>query len=109
MPQFTGDRFSSQSMADCAFCAADGRRYRTTRQCAGCGKPLCLVCRPWVPQVRFLCPECGGGPLANAVEAPQAAIDDLVIAGFTPPYWLLVLQEQSARRKETAEELVVPE
>jgi hypothetical protein len=114
MPRVTGDRFSSQNMADCEFCHpgedGSGRRFRTTRQCAGCGKYLCLLCRPWVPQVEFLCPDCGGGPRDNAIHDPAAAVKRLQDSGHTAPYWLLVLHERAqVSSVEVLAEEIVPE
>ena len=107
MAQVYGDRFSSQSMADCEFCPPDGRRFRTMRQCSSCGKPLCLVCRPVVVSVPFLCPECGGGVAENALLAPQAVIERLTGAGQTVPYWLTVIVEQTAKApKEGVDDLI---
>ena len=110
MPQVTGDRFSSQNMSDCSFCPPDGRRFRTTRQCATCSRPLCLACRPHVPQVPYLCPECGGGPAEAAIQAPEAAIQRISAQGHVVPFWLAVMQErQAAAPAQEAEELIVPE
>jgi hypothetical protein len=110
MAQVYGDRISSQNMADCEFCPPDGRRFRTMRQCAGCSKPLCLVCRPALPAVSFLCPDCGGGAVENALHAPHAVVERLTSAGQTVPYWLTVAIEQIGRApKEDVEELIVPE
>ena len=110
MPQVTGDRFSSQNMSDCEFCPPDGRRFRTTRQCTNCSRFLCLVCRPWVPKVPFLCPDCGGGPSEDAIHQPARAIERLEKAGQTAPYWLVVLRERTGTAKpEEAEALIVPE
>jgi hypothetical protein len=110
MPSVTGDRFSSQNMSDCEFCPPGGRRFRTTRQCATCSRSLCLVCRPWVPRVPFLCPECGGGPAENAIHDPAGAIRKIEQAGQSAPYWLEVLRERAAAVKpEEVEELIVPE
>jgi hypothetical protein len=110
MPPLRGDRFSSQSMSDCAFCPPDGRRYRTTRQCAGCSQPLCLVCRPDIPGVAYLCPDCGGGACENAIAEPAAVLARLTAAGQTPPYWLVLHHERlTAAQAPVAEELIVPE
>jgi len=104
------DRFSSQNMADCEFCPRDGRRFRTARQCAQCGKALCIVCRPQVPQIAFLCPECGGGPRDDALKDPGAVIRRLTDGGLTPPYWLVLLEERlAATPSRDAEEIIVPE
>jgi len=102
----TGDRFSSQSLADCAYCPPGGRQFRTARQCAGCGRPLCLVCRPWVPRAPHLCPECGGGPLVNALQSPEAAAAGLQAAGQEVPYWLAVIRERAAARASIEDEIV---
>lgn len=90
------DRFSSQNMMDCGFCSVrdDTRRFRTQRQCSGCGKPLCLVCRAHVPRAPFLCPDCGGGPPDDALRNPGGVRQRLEAAGFSPPYWLLVVEER---------------
>lgn len=110
MPSVTGDRFSSQSMSDCEFCPADGRRFRTARQCAECGKPLCLVCRPVVSGVSFLCPTCGGGPRENSLLEPSLVIERISAAGHTTPFWLTIAHEQITLAVGTqAEELIVPE
>lgn len=111
MPQVTGDRFSSQSMSDCAFCPPEGRRFRTSRQCAQCSRPLCLGCRVPVPGTPFLCPECGGGPCEDALHVPGAAVERLQAAGHAAPYWLLVLHERSlaAASPEQVEAELVPE
>lgn len=111
MPQVTGDRFSSQNMADCAFCRPEGRRFRTTRQCAGCSRPLCLVCRVWVPQEPFLCPDCGGGDLEDALHAPAASVARLAANGHAVPFWLSTVQEQIQVSVSPAEidEMIVPE
>ena len=111
MPQVTGDRFSSSSMSDCVFCLPEGRRFRTQRQCRDCGKALCLVCRPEVPGVPFLCPDCGGGPREDAIHAPGATITRIQSAGHKVPYWLLVLQErlEIVTDVEKLEEEIVPE
>ena len=110
MPQVSGDRFSSQNMSDCEFCAPGGRRFRTTRQCSTCGKPLCLVCRPALPGTAFLCPDCGGGAVEDALHQPQQVIDRLTSSGVTVPFWLSVAVEQiRTHPQETIEELIVPE
>lgn len=110
MPQVSGDRFSSQSMSDCDFCPSDGRRFRTARQCATCGKALCLVCRPALPGTAFLCPDCGGGGVENALHQPQLVIDRLKASELTIPYWLSIAVEQmQSHPQETIEELIVPE
>jgi hypothetical protein len=110
MPQVSGDRFSSQNMSDCAFCPADGRRFRTTRQCSACGKALCLVCRPALPGTAFVCPDCGGGEAEYALLRPQLVIERLTAAGVTVPFWLSVAVEQiSTHPTESVEELIVPE
>ena len=109
MPQVTGDRFTSANMADCTFCPPAGRRFRTGRICGNCSRPLCIVCRPWVPQQPYLCPECGGGPAQDALHAPGAAIRRLEDAGLTVPYWLRVLDERTVRKNEDPDEIVVPE
>jgi len=110
MPRVTGDRFSSQNMSDCEFCLPDGRRFRTTRQCARCSRALCIVCRPWSPAAEFLCPECGGGPREDGLHAPADAIQKLETAGLPIPFWLLVVQERT-RGAEPAkvDEEIVPE
>jgi len=110
MPQSTGDRFSSQNMSDCGFCPAEGRRFRTTRQCNQCGRPLCLSCRPEVPEVSYLCPECGGGPSEDAIHHPEQAIGKIQAGGRAAPYWLLVLHERlAAAPVPDADELIAPE
>lgn len=110
MPKATGDRFSSQTMADCVFCPPEGRRFRTARQCAECGRPLCLVCRPAVPAIAYLCPDCGGGHPENALHAPAVVIERLTGAGYTAPFWLTVARDQiRLSSDENAEELIVPE
>jgi hypothetical protein len=109
MPQVSGDRFSSFNMADCAFCPEHGRRFRTGRLCAQCSKPLCIVCRPWIPQQPYLCPECGGGPAEDALHAPQAAIARIEASGQTAPFWLKVLEARTAQKHEDPDEIVVPE
>ncbi|MCC2669183.1 MAG: hypothetical protein K0Q72_1654 [Armatimonadetes bacterium] len=109
MPPPNADRFSSQNMSDCEFCPPDGRRFRTMRQCSGCSKALCLVCRPALPALAFLCPECGGGEVENALHAPAAVIERLQAAGHTVPYWLLVAAAQGGPAgNEIAEELIIP-
>jgi hypothetical protein len=110
MPAASGERFSSQSMSDCEFCPPERRGFRTTRQCSGCSRFLCLVCRPALPQVPFLCPECGGGALEDAMGSPGACIERLSGAGRTVPFWLHVLHRRmAAAAKPDAEELLVPE
>jgi hypothetical protein len=110
MPTVSGDRFSSQNMADCEFCPPEGRRFRTARQCAKCSRYLCLVCRPYVPQRSVLCPDCGGGPCDNAFMAPAAAVERITAAGLTAPFWLTVLQERiGAAAAAEVEELIIPE
>jgi hypothetical protein len=112
MPAVRGAHFTSQSMADCAFCPTSegGRGFRTSRQCAGCNRPLCLVCRPQIAHVPYLCPDCGGGPLDNALRDPGACIERLKAAGHTVPYWLSVIHERlAAMPVPEAEELIVPE
>jgi hypothetical protein len=112
MPATRGDHFTSQTMADCAFCPTSdsGRGFRTARQCAGCNRPLCVVCRPQVAQTAFLCPDCGGGPLDNALNDPAGCIARLQAAGHTIPYWLIVVQERlAAMPVPEVEELIVPE
>ncbi|MFN3652064.1 MAG: hypothetical protein ACK47B_21010 [Armatimonadota bacterium] len=110
MPSSTGERFSSASMADCAFCPSDGRRFRTARQCAGCSRALCLNCRPEIPGKPYLCPDCGGGPREDALHVPAASITRLEAAGERVPYWLLVAREALASKGPVeAEELIIPE
>ena len=110
MPQVSGDRFSSQNMADCDFCSPEGRSFRTTRQCEGCTRPLCIVCRPAAPQAPYLCPECGGGPREDAIHRPEVSIARFQEAGQTVPFWLTVLRERmAAAQVRDAEELIVPE
>jgi hypothetical protein len=110
MPRVSGDRFSSQNMSDCDFCPAEGRRFRTMRQCSGCGKYLCLVCRPQVPAAAVLCPECGGGACENALQQPGAAILRLTEAGHTAPFWLLMVEERLALvATKDPDEIIVPE
>ena len=110
MPAVTGDRFSSQNMHDCAFCPEEGRRFRTTRQCVECGSALCLVCRPEVPGQPFRCPNCGGGPPADALHRPEVCIQRLTAAGQTVPFWLEVLKERLALLPAAeADEIIVPE
>jgi hypothetical protein len=105
-----GERFSSASMADCEFCPRDGRRFRTTRQCSSCGRFLCIVCRPQVPQIAVLCPDCGGGARDDALHQPEAAIQRISEAGYTVPFWLIVIQERLAKLpSKDPEELIVPE
>jgi hypothetical protein len=109
MPAVSGDRFSSQNMSDCLFCAEEGRRFRTQRQCAECARPLCLVCRPLVPGQPFLCPDCGGGPREDALHHPAASIDRIAAAGKDVPFWLEIVRERLTVSKVDAEELIVPE
>jgi len=110
MPAVSGDRFSSQNMADCHFCPPDGRRFRTARQCTECRKALCLVCRPAHPKVPFLCPDCGGGAPENALKQPAACIDRITQAGHEAPYWLVVVKERlGVLPPAEAEQLIVPE
>ena len=110
MPQVSGDRFSSQNMSDCQFCPPENRRFRTARQCSKCSRPLCLVCRPHVPQADYLCPECGGGAVEDAIHAPEAAIERISAAGHPVPYWLCILRERMAVAPARAvDELIVPE
>lgn len=90
------DRFTGQTLADCAFCPPDGRRFRTARSCAGCGRPLCLVCRPWIPVTAHQCPDCGGGPPEAALTQPEEAIERLIERGHTPPYWLVLFSRRQA-------------
>lgn len=115
MPAVSGDRFSAQSFADCVFCPAGRRGFRTARSCGQCGKPLCLVCRPAIPNQPFLCPECNGGAVEDTLHNPAATADRLTSAGITTPTWLIVLRDQAAARAAQAsvavavEELIVPE
>lgn len=115
MPAVSGDRFSAQSFADCAFCPADRRRFRTARTCGQCGKPLCLVCRPAIPNQPFLCPECSGGAVEDTLHNPAATAERLAGAGIVVPTWLIILRDQAAVRAAKAdvaaavEELIVPE
>lgn len=110
MPRATGDRFTSQTMADCEFCPPDGRRFRTARQCSKCERPLCLVCRPAVPALAFLCPDCGGGQPENALLQPAAVIERLTVAGHTAPFWLTIAREQLVlAQDQDVEELIMPE
>ena len=96
-------------MADCVFCPPEGRRFRTQRQCSVCGKPLCLVCRPEVSGVPFLCPECGGGPAEDSLHRPLAVVERISAAGHTVPYWLTVLCERVTVAKVDPDDLIVPE
>ena len=109
MPRVTGDRFSSQNLADCSFCPDEGRRFRTVHRCEGCARHLCLACRPWIPDAPFRCPDCGGGGVEMALAAPQAALDRITAAGRAAPFWLLVHNERLAASGRGAEEEVVPE
>jgi hypothetical protein len=115
MPAPSGDRFSAQSFSDCAFCPPGRRGFRTARTCNECGKPLCLVCRPAIPNHPFLCPECSGGAVEDTLHNPGATADRLASAGITTPTWLIVLREQAAARAASGtvaaavEELIVPE
>src|SRR5262245_13305579 len=109
MPTVTGDRFSSQNLGDCEFCPPDGRRFRTARRCQGCARYLCLACRPWIPNEPFRCPQCGGGEVENALNAPEAAIARIVGAGHAAPFWLLIHSQRLAASGRDAEEEVVPE
>ncbi len=110
MPAVSGDRFSSQNMSDCAFCPPEGRRFRTTRTCNECGRPLCLICRPAVPKAPFLCPECGGGPREDAIHQPGAAIERIRAAGNAAPYWLTVIERRlQATSPAVVETEIVPE
>lgn len=110
MPSFTGDRFSSANMSDCEFCRPEGRRFRTTRQCAECRRYLCLVCRPQIPGAPFLCPHCGGGPCEDALHQPGSVIRRLAESGHTVPFWLTVIEERLARiPTHDPDELIVPE
>lgn len=103
------DRFSAQNMADCEFCPPDGRRFRTTRQCAGCGRFLCLICRPWVPQASHLCPDCDGAPAVRALTNPAAAMEQLQAAGHAIPFWLTMVHERTVARHVAVEDEIVPE
>ena len=110
MPRVSGDRFSSQNLSDCAFCPPEGRRFRTARQCSGCSRALCLVCRPEIPGSAFLCPECGGGPREDTLHQPAATITRLREAGVTVPFWLVTLEARLAVTKDPdADEILVPE
>jgi hypothetical protein len=109
MPQVTGDRFTSANMENCPFCPQQGRRFRTGRVCGNCSKPLCIVCRVWIPQQPYLCPECGGGPAEDALQSPTAAIQRIEADGHTVPFWLRILEERVARKNEDPDEIVVPE
>lgn len=110
MPAVTGDRFSSQNMANCHFCPAGGRQFRTGRVCAECGKALCLICRPEVPRQPFLCPDCGGGPVEDAIHTPGRAIERIRASGQPVPYWLTLIQERiQVSSPEVVENEIVPE
>jgi hypothetical protein len=109
MPSPSGPHFTSGNLLDCEFCPPAGRRFRTIRQCSGCGKALCLVCRPEVPGTPFLCPDCGGEPPADAIRRPAAAVERIRAAGHTVPFWLTVLHERSLTVTVETEELIVPE
>lgn len=89
-----GDRFTTQILIDCEFCPTDGRQFRTHRHCSGCGKALCLSCRPEVRGRPTLCPDCGGGAPEAALEQPEAAVNRILNEGLKPPYWLLALRER---------------
>lgn len=110
MPRPPLDRFTSQSMSDCEFCSPEGRRFRTQRQCSVCSRHLCLVCRPWVPQAAYLCPDCGGGTREDALHEPGASIERLTAAGLNAPFWLLLMQDRlSASKAASVDEEIVPE
>ena len=109
MPAPAGDRFSSQNMSDCEFCPPGGRRFRTQRQCSGCGRYLCIVCRPCIPAVAFLCPDCGGGPAEDTLHHPDRTIERLKTEGVTVPFWLGLLHERMTTGKIEADEVMVPE
>lgn len=97
-------------MADCGFCPPAGRRFRTPRQCSACSRSLCLVCRPEIPGQPFLCPDCGGGPVEDALHRAGECIARLTAAGQTIPFWLEVLHtEAAAAPVEGVDELIVPE
>ncbi len=105
MPPPSSSRFSGPELADCAFCAgrSEGRRgYRTPRQCGGCGKPLCLACRPEVPSVPRHCPDCGGGPVLDAVRQPGEAAAALAERGLAVPFWLEVAARRAASSADAA-------
>ena len=109
MPAASGDRFSGQNLSDCAFCPPADRQFRTQRQCSGCAKPLCLVCRPEVPGTPYRCPECGGGAVEDTLHTPDAAVRRIQEAGAKPPFWLTLLVEHTAASRMAAEEVIVPE
>jgi len=109
MPQPGGDRFSNFNMADCAFCPPERRGFRTGRVCEGCGRPLCVVCRPWSPGQAFRCAECGGGALEDALGAPDDCIRRREEAGQPVPFWLTVLRERARVRHENPADTAVPE
>jgi hypothetical protein len=109
MPAPAGDRFSSQNMSDCEFCPPDGRRFRTQRQCVRCNRNLCIVCRPCVPGVEFLCPDCGGGPAEDTLHHPDKTIERLTSAGVTVPFWLCLLRDRMTVGNLEADEVIVPE
>ena len=96
-------------MADCAFCPPDARRFRTARQCANCGTALCLVCRPAIPAIPFLCPNCGGGERENTLKDPARTIARLQAAGLTVPYWLEILQLRITAEKVKVDDELIPE
>ena len=109
MPQVTGDRFSIYNMADCEFCPVDRRKFRTGRVCGVCSRPLCVVCRPFVPNQDYVCPDCGGGPVEDPLHAPDASIHLREAAGIPVPYWLSVLRDRAVKKHENPDETLVPE
>lgn len=109
MPQVSGARFTVYNLADCEFCPSDRRRFRTGRVCGQCSRPLCVVCRPFVPQQPYLCPDCGGGPVEDPLHAPEASIQLREAAGVLIPYWLCVLRDRTVKKAEDPDETIVPE
>lgn len=109
MAPSSGERFGSQNLADCAFCPAGGRRFRTARSCARCDRPLCLACRPLGGPDGVLCPDCGGGRLEHALEDPRGAHLRLTQAGGEPPLWLTVMVARLEKGDPASPEELIPE
>ena len=106
MLSYGGDRFSGQNLEDCAFCPEGGRRFRTSRHCARCGRALCMSCRVPIVGIPSRCPDCSGTPRDDALGCPDRAAVRLQEEGCEAPFWL---QTAATAAQESADELAIPE